>query len=282
MTTNALQDDVKVAEDYYDSDDADRFYHAVWGGEDIHIGLYQTPSEDIATASARTVETMAAPLADAFGADARVLDLGAGYGGAARHLARRYGWRVDCVNISEAQNKRNREKTAAAGLADQITVLHGSFDAPPVDAGAYDVAWSQDAFLHGADRAKIIAAAARALKPGGRLVFTDPMAAQDAPADALAPILARIHLPSLGSVAFYRTAAAQAGLREVSVDERPDMLARHYSRVREELEARRDALAGEVSSDYIDRMIAGLGHWIEGGEQGRLTWALFDFEKPAG
>ena len=32
-----------VAATYYDSQDADQFYEQVWGGEDIHIGLYATP-----------------------------------------------------------------------------------------------------------------------------------------------------------------------------------------------------------------------------------------------
>ena len=31
-----------VAATYYDSSDADRFYAEIWGGEDIHIGLYET------------------------------------------------------------------------------------------------------------------------------------------------------------------------------------------------------------------------------------------------
>jgi sarcosine/dimethylglycine N-methyltransferase len=30
---------VRTAREYYNSDDADAFYHNVWGGEDIHIGL---------------------------------------------------------------------------------------------------------------------------------------------------------------------------------------------------------------------------------------------------
>jgi len=50
---------VQTARDYYNSDDADNFYFHVWGGEDIHIGLYQTADEPIASASERTVATMA-------------------------------------------------------------------------------------------------------------------------------------------------------------------------------------------------------------------------------
>ena len=52
-TTNGCAAD-SVAATYYDSQDADQFYEQVWGGEDIHIGLYATPDEAIATALADT------------------------------------------------------------------------------------------------------------------------------------------------------------------------------------------------------------------------------------
>ena len=41
---------VETARSYYNSDDADNFYFHVWGGTDIHIGLYEIPGESIAVA----------------------------------------------------------------------------------------------------------------------------------------------------------------------------------------------------------------------------------------
>ena len=55
------RDVVAIAEEYYDSGDADKFYFDVWGGEDIHIGLYDG-TDDIKEASRRTVERMASKL----------------------------------------------------------------------------------------------------------------------------------------------------------------------------------------------------------------------------
>ncbi len=274
-------DDVRVAEDYYDSDDADRFYFEIWGGEDIHVGLYDgvgVPA--IREASVRTVAAMARKLRG-LGPDSTVLDAGAGYGGAARYLARETGANVICVNISETQNALNRTKNEDQGLAGKVSVLHGSFDDLPAADASVDVVWSQDAFLHGADRAKIIEEAARVLKPGGELIFTDPMQADDAPEDKLQPVLDRIHLPSMGSVAFYRAAATKAGLHEVGVDPLPEMLGLHYASVRQQLEQRREQLRGRLSDDYMDRMVAGLGHWVDGAERGWLNWGILHFKKPA-
>ena len=36
---------VAQAEAYYDSPDADSFYFTIWGGEDIHIGMYKDDNE---------------------------------------------------------------------------------------------------------------------------------------------------------------------------------------------------------------------------------------------
>ncbi|HKJ07817.1 MAG TPA: class I SAM-dependent methyltransferase, partial [Gammaproteobacteria bacterium] len=91
---------VATARDYYNSDDADNFYFTIWGGEDIHVGLYQSDDEPIFAASRRTVERLAGKLTG-LGKDSRVLDLGAGYGGAARYLAATYGCRVVALNLSE-------------------------------------------------------------------------------------------------------------------------------------------------------------------------------------
>ena len=269
-------DVVRTAREYYNSGDADAFYHNVWGGEDIHIGLYGSPSEAIATASERTVATMAARL-PTLDARSRVIDLGAGYGGAARWLAERTGCRVTCVNLSETQNARNRALTRAAGLADRIEVLDASFEDVPCPTGGYDVVWSQDSILHSGDRARVLREVDRLLKPGGEVIFTDPMQADDCPDGVLAPVLERIHLDSLGSIGFYRQQARELGWQELAVLPMTEQLVRHYTRVREELVGRREELLETVSAEFLDRMVRGLGHWIDAGSRGYLAWGILHF-----
>lgn len=270
---------VETARSYYNSDDADNFYYLVWGGEDIHIGLYGRPDEDIATASRRTVERMAS-FAGELGPSDCVLDIGAGYGGAARYLAKTYGCRVVALNLSEKENERDREMNREQGLSHLIEVVDGSFESIPADEGAFDLVWSQDAILHSGHRDRVIAEVARVLRPGGRFVFTDPMQADDCPPHALQPVLDRLHLDSLGSIAFYREAAARHGLVEIEVIPMTEQLVTHYGRVRDELAAKRANLAGKVSDAYIDRMITGLENWVEAGTKGYLAWGILHFSKP--
>src|SRR5690606_11735343 len=110
MTSAARSTAVEVAERYYDSNDADSFYAEIWGGEDIHIGLYDPPTRSVRAASQATVDKLADTLRNV-STETRVLDIGAGYGGTARSLARRFGCHVTCLNLSETQNARNRRLT---------------------------------------------------------------------------------------------------------------------------------------------------------------------------
>ena len=222
---------VDIAEKYYDSTDADNFYFNIWGGEDIHIGLYESPSQPVREASRLTVERMADQL-EGVTADTRILDLGAGYGGAGRYLAKRFGCHVSCLNWSETQNNRNREITEAAGLSNLIDVVHGNFEELPFDPNSFDIIWSQDSFLHSGNRVRVLDEVARVLRSKG----------------------------------FYRAELKKRGFDEIKVIEMTDQLGRHYSRVREELSGRYDEMIRLASKEYVDRMLSGLKAWVDAPE----------------
>lgn len=269
---------VNTAREYYNSNDADNFYFTIWGGEDIHIGLYETPEEPIFDASRRTVKRMASFL-EGLDENSRVLDIGSGYGGAARYLAKNFGCRVVALNLSETENERNRTMNQEQGLDHLIEVIDASFEDIPYPENTFDVVWSQDAILHSGDRPKVLDEVSRVLKPGGRFVFTDPMQSDDCPEGVLQPILDRIHLETLGSPAFYREKAKALGMAEEQWEDHHEQLPTHYGRVLKETEQRENELANEVSQEYIERMKKGLQHWVDGGNNGHLAWGIFCFRK---
>lgn len=269
---------VDTARAYYDSADADAFYHSVWGGEDIHIGLYEGSDESIYDASRRTVIRMAEGL-EGIGPGSRVLDLGSGYAGAARYLARTHGCHVTALNLSEVENERARLLNRGYGLADSIEVVEGSFERIPAEDRSFDFVWSNDALLHSGDRASVLAEVARVLRGGGIFIFTDPMRADDCSSDQLGPILGRLHLRDLGSPGWYRRQASVVGLDELGFEELTAHLVRHYTRVLEETALRADDLRERISGEYLARMSNGLEHWIEGGRAGHLSWGIFRFRR---
>jgi sarcosine/dimethylglycine N-methyltransferase len=209
----------------------------------------------------------------------RVLDIGAGYGGSARFLAKKYECSVVCLNISEVENERNRILNTKQRLNHLIEVIDGTFDDVPFEDGSFDIVWSQDAILHSCDREKVLEEVARVLKPGGRFIFTDPMKNDECPDEVLQPILDRIQLDDLGCPRFYRKTARRFGLKEVAVEDHSEQIANHYGKVLQETESNADKLKGKVSKNYITRMKKGLKHWINGGRKGHLAWSIFVFQK---
>ena len=247
-------------------------------GEDIHIGLYDHSGEPIADASRRTVERMAGKLG--LTEDSVVLDLGSGYGGSARYLASTYGCRVLALNLSEVENQRHKELNAARSLSGLIEVVDGSFEDIPYPDDQVDMVWSQDAFLHSGNRVRVLEEVARVLKPGGQLIFTDPMAVDDCPPGVLQPILDRIHLDDMGSPGFYARELARLGFvaSPGGFEEHREQLITHYARVLEETERQEaEGLAAEVSHDYLSQMKIGLARWVAAGRDGHITWGILHY-----
>lgn len=276
--TNDFSDAVKVTKDYYDSEDADNFYYTIWGGEDLHLGIYESDSDTIFEASRRTIQRMAERSAFV-GKKARVIDLGGGFSGSARYLAKNYGWEVVVLNLSEAENRRARKMNKEQGLDHLIEVVDGSFDTIPYPDQSFDLVWSQDAILHSDNREKVIDESYRVLKPGGEMIFTDPMQSDSCPEGVLDPIYERIHLNSLGSPKFYQDYAGKIGFEVVGFENLDPHLIEHYARVLAEMEKRDDELAKVVSREYIENMKKGLRHWVDGGKKGYLAWGIFHFRK---
>ncbi|MEL7037094.1 MAG: methyltransferase domain-containing protein [Cyanobacteria bacterium J06592_8] len=268
---------VDTARTYYNSDSADQFYATVWGGEDIHVGLYEREDEPVFDASRRTVERIASLLN--LNENSHVLDIGSGYGGAARYLAKTFGCHVTCLNLSEVQNQRNRQMSKDQGLGSLIEVIDGSFEDIPCEDERFDVVWSQDAILHSGNRIQVFREVQRVMKSGGEFIFTDPMQSDDCPEGVLQPVLDRIHLDSLGSIGFYRKAADATGFEEIQVIDFTQQLVNHYRRVLETVDENYDKAVAESGEDYIERMKVGLNHWIEAGKKDYLSWGILHFRK---
>lgn len=272
---------VKTTQNYYDSTDADNFYFNIWGGEDIHVGIYDREDITIREASHQTVKLMADMLQN-LNSDAEVLDIGAGYGGAGRFLAKTYGCKVVCQNLSETQNARNREMNKAQGLEDKIEVIGGNFEDLPLEDGRFDIVWCEDSILHSGRRKKVLEEVFRVLKTGGEFIFTDPMKKHGVPNEDIRPILNRIHLDSLGSFEFYQEAANEVGFETVAIKDLSEHLGNHYAAVAKNLNGRYDEVVKVSSKEYVDNMLKGLDYWVEGNQAGNLTWGILHFRKPKG
>lgn len=281
----------KVCRDFYDSELQNQLICAFYGGEHIHVGIYENESEPVDTACGRTVKKMASRLN--LSSKSRVLDLGSGYGGSARYLAKTYGCHVTCVNLSEVQNQRHRKLNQEVGLDSLISVYEGDFENLPseIKNNYFDIVWSQEAFLHSGNRSQVFQEVKRVLVTEGQFIFTDIMAHHDCPNDVLQRACRRLDTDSLGSIHSYCEIADKIGLKTVEVIEMSEQFVHHYSRELQALEINEQEIVAAVNelkkqnaidlggSDLFENLKTGLEEWIDSGKQGYLTWGILHFQK---
>lgn len=161
-------------------------------GQQIHIGGFQS-SMDL---SAR---------AGIAGAKQGV-DLCCCNGAGMRFLARFCNVaKMTGVDATETVVTRGRERCAAEGLGERIGFVHADVTRSGLADGHADFVWGEDAWCYVVDKTKLIAEAARIVKSGGTIAFTDwvagevPMSAEES-----ARFLAFMKFPNVQTVAGYR------------------------------------------------------------------------------
>jgi cyclopropane fatty-acyl-phospholipid synthase-like methyltransferase len=280
----------RTDEYYYDTEDAFNFYMHLWGGQNIHVGIYpqasdgpETPAKILkaSDASLDKLLELAAPALSS--SHAKCVDMGSCYGGCAREIARRFGAEVLCADLSTKSNEVNRQRTMECGLEHLVKCPKDlSFTNTEAEAETYDCVVSQDSFLHaGSARRDVMKEAARVLKPGGLMVFTDIMQTDGVDTRKLDGVYKRLALEDMGSPAKYIQWGAEHGLRFKSYADMTEQLVNHYGTVRTVLEQnyREGTLKGKVSDAYVLNMLEGLQHWVSHGASRNICWGYVVFEK---
>ena len=193
-----------TTEAYYDSDEADSFYAEIWGGEDIHIGVYQAAGRGRRNCERTYGGDGRCPgrLPEAGASSAR---LGCGVRrcwslpGHAVRLPGRLPQPERCPE--RAQSHRSRSRPGCPTSCTSCTRTSSRSRDPMLGTTSSGPRTRSSTAVP----VSVFSPKSRASsKPGGHFVFTDPMQTDDCPPDVLQPVLDRIHLDSLASPGFYR------------------------------------------------------------------------------
>jgi SAM-dependent methyltransferase len=158
----------------------------------------------------------AAAEALALGPASRVLDVGSGIGGPARYLAYTTGCHVTALELQAELHEIGVDLTRRCGLAGQVTHLCGDALTYPLPVAEFDAVVSWLAILHIADRRRLFANLAQALRPGGQCYVEDlSQRAPFAPRD-LADLRGIVHGITVTSAADYAADLRAAGFAEVA------------------------------------------------------------------
>jgi SAM-dependent methyltransferase len=149
------------------------------------------------------------------------VDLCCHTGAGMRALARFCGVKAMVgVDATEQVVERGREVCRAEGLGGRISLVVGDACATGLPTGRADFVWAEDAWCYVEDKRALIVEAARLLRPGGTIAFTDWV---EGPAELGAleaeRLLRFMRFPSILNIADYRNLLGETGLRiEASED----------------------------------------------------------------
>lgn len=165
------EDVVKPDVDLYDS-----HYGAV--GEDIYVAVRREAfGEDLGQASWIT-EPEARHFFELLdlSADDSVLEVACGSGGVSRLMAKRRGARVLGIDINRHAIGAASARAAEEGVGELVEFQVVDAAGPlPLDDASFDALFCNDAIDHLPDRESVLKEWFRVLRPGGRLLYTDPI-----------------------------------------------------------------------------------------------------------
>ena len=119
-----------------------------------------------------------AQLAD-IGAGMQILDAGCGLGGPSRYLAETFEADVTGVDLSPSFVAIANLLARRAGVDGLVRYRTGNLLALDFDDASFDLVWTQHVVMNIADRSGLYRELRRVLRPGGKLVFYDVIAADD-------------------------------------------------------------------------------------------------------
>lgn len=145
------------------------------------------------------------------GSGIRVLDIGSGMGGVARHLAHEYGVEVHGVDLTPEFVELSRSLTQRTGLAGSVTFSQGSALALPLEDSSFDAAVIIHVGMNIRDKDQVFAEASRVLRPGGVIAVYDIMVLGGEPEDYPLPWANTAETSFVQPPLAYSDALAQAG-----------------------------------------------------------------------
>jgi SAM-dependent methyltransferase len=207
-------------------------------------------------------------------ADADVVDIGCGTGGAALVLAIEHAARsVTGVDVEPYVVSRATARARENGQAERVRFVAIEPGPLPFPDASFDVVFSKDAIIHVQDKEALYAEALRVLRSGGRLCVGDWLRGEGSELD---PLVERFVAGSreqfyMQSLADLSQVASTVGFSDVEVEDRGDWYAKEAHTELANLRGPlRDPYLSRFGQEFYDRTIVFWERVVEATQRGVL------------
>ncbi|CAM9550018.1 unnamed protein product [Ascophyllum nodosum] len=268
-----------------------RYHHQVWGDQ-VHLGRYDLFNEEDATleglalmnrAAALTNEVLMSKLfPDAHGVndETTVMEMGAGYGEFARALVKKHGCKVVCIDMCSEHNTINATRTAQEGLQDKIIIPgERSYFETGMPSASMDYVTGTDSYLHAnGDTERVMKEAARVLKRGNLMIFSDLMQADTADITVMEKVYLNLGVGKFCSPWAFEKSGKQHGMELLDFEDYSANIPIHYENLLKMIASLREN-AKDVDGSVLDAREARCLAFADAAERGALTWGSFVFRR---
>jgi SAM-dependent methyltransferase len=212
----------------------------------------------------------------------RLLEVASGSGGPALHLVQTTGCEVVGIDMTEEGVANANRLASDAGLADRARFLLADATQPlDFENDSFSAVLCVDAMNHLAHRDRVFAEWMRVLKPGGRVLFTDPT--------TVTGLLGIDEINTRASIGYFvflplgedERLLVEAGFRVLSVEDATENMAAMAHRWREARANREEALRQIEGGDTYEGQQRFLEVASTLARERRLSRFIYLAEKPA-
>lgn len=196
----------------------------------------------------------------ALSADAHVLDVGCGLGGAARFVAARYGSRVSGIDLTAEYVETGQIMSRWLGLDERVSLQAASALATPFADAAFDAAYMLHVGMNIEDKAALCAEVSRVLRRGGCFGVYDVMRTGEGALSYPVPWASSAKLCAIATPNDYKQALQSAGFELVRERDRRDFALGFFDGLRAKFAAGAPPLGthvlmGETAPEKVRNMI---------------------------
>jgi sarcosine/dimethylglycine N-methyltransferase len=204
----------------------------------------------------------------------KVLDLCSGFGSSLRFLTKNFKIEGYGLDISPYMVEQARKRTQAERLDGQITYKQGSVYQIPWPDNSFDVVWGEDAWCYLDSKEGLIKEAARVVKPGGVIAFSDWMTGPSGlPPEAAERIHTFLKFPYTESLRSYESLLKKYGMRIKSSEDLCEQFAvsmdLYLRMIKEQLTYDALRILGD-DRELFDHVCKEWKHLIEMGKNGKF------------